>query len=412
MDVRLARTAQAKWAAWPVSARLRTIRALRHAIAARSAELVAAVRGEPGKTSRPAAEILSAEIVPLAAACRFLEREAAAILGVRRLGPEGQPVWLAGVGAEVRREPLGLVLVIAPANNFLFLPGVQTAQALAAGNAVLWKPGLGGLPAALAFARLTAAAGLPPGLLTVLPEDPAAGREAMAAGVDKVLLTGSAATGREVLAKLAQRLVPATLELSGCDAVFVLPGADLDRVARAVRFGLALNAGTACIAPRRIFVPRGLAALGLKISVTIADPEEALAADARCPYALGASIFGPEAAALALAGRVRAGVVTINDVIVPTADPRLPFGGRGESGFGVTRGPEGLLDLTVPKVVAVSRKRRPPHLDPPHPGDAELFGAYLRLAHGGGPRARLRGAIDLARAVFRRKRRDQDVRVP
>ena len=89
--------------------------------------------------------------------------------------------------------------------------------------------------------------------------------------------------------------------------------------------------------------------------------------------------------------------MVVNDVIVPTADPRLPFGGRGESGFGVTRGAEGLLDLTVPKVVAVRRGRRLPHLEDPHPADADLFRAYLALAHGGGLRTRLRGAMDLAR---------------
>ena len=415
--MRQARAAQAEWAARPVSARLRTVKAMRHGIAARSAELARVAAGESG---RPAAEILSAEIVPLAAACRFLEREAAEILASRRLTPQGQPVWLAGVEAEVRRDPLGLVLVIAPANNVLFLPGVQTVQALAAGNAVLWKPGRGGLPAAKVFASLAAGAGLPANLLTILPEDPEAGKGAIEIGVDKVLLTGSAATGREVLAGLASRLTPATVELSGCDALFVLPGADLDRVARAVRFGLTLNAGTACIAPRRIFAPSALApdlekrleALGVELPDTITrfeDAEEALAADAQCPYALGASVFGPEAAALIFARRVRAGVVTINDLIVPTADPRLPFGGRGESGFGVTRGAEGLLDLTVPKVVAIRWGRRLPHLDAPHPGDAELFHAYLSLKHGGGLRDRLRGAMDLARAIVRRRRR-ADVR--
>jgi aldehyde dehydrogenase (NAD+) len=349
-------------------------------------------------------------VVPLAAACRFLEREAASILASRRLGAEDRPVWLAGVEAEVRREPLGLVLVIAPANYPLFLPGVQTVQALAAGNAVFWKPGRGGLPAATAFACLAFAAGLPAGLLTILPESPAAVWDAVAAGVDKVLLTGSADTGREVLGELGRRLVPATAELSGCDALFVLPGADLERVARAVRFGLALNAGDTCIAPRRIFVPHSLApALAERIAsqevplIPFASVEEALAEDDRCPYALGASIFGPEAEARALAGRVRAGVVVINDVIVPTADPRLPFGGRGESGFGVTRGPEGLLELTVPKVVAVRKGRRLPHLEEPHPGDAALFRAYLNLAHGGSLRARLRGALDLIHAVVQRK---------
>jgi acyl-CoA reductase-like NAD-dependent aldehyde dehydrogenase len=408
------RAVQAAWATWSLGERLRTLAAIRHGIAENAAGLARAAGGGAG---RPEAEVLSSEVVPLADACRFLEREAPRLLATRRLGSHGRPAWLGGVEAEVRREPLGLVLVIAPSNYPLFLPGAQTLQALAAGNAVLWKPGRGGSAAAAAFAAVAATAGLPAGVLSILPEDPEAARRAIAAGVDKVLLTGSAATGREVLAELAQRLVPATMELSGCDALFVLPGADLDRVARAVRFGLTLNGGATCIAPRRVFVPHALAReLAERITVPsgmsfgpetvtitpVANAAEALAEAARSPYALGASIFGPEAAAVALAARVRAGVVVINDVIVPTADPRLPFGGRGESGFGVTRGAEGLLELTVTKVVAVRRGRRLFHLEAPHPGDAELFRAYLNLTHAGGFKARLRGAVDLARALMRR----------
>lgn len=468
-----AREAQALWAARPVRERLRAVRALRHRAAAKALDLVRAA-GRGGE--RPEAEVLSSEVIPLLDAFRFLEREAAHLLSPRRLASEGRPFWLSGVDAEVRREPLGVVLIVAPSNYPLFLPGVQAVQALTAGNAVLWKPGRGGLPAARVFAGLAAGSGIDPRLLTVLPEEPGAARAALAARMDKVLLTGSAATGRAVLAELAGRLVPATVELSGCDALFVLPGADLDRVARAVRFGLSLNAGATCIAPRRVFVPRAVAgelagriaelaaalpavALDPEVAcrarvlaagaleggarllagslepadgflplvvadalptmgllqedlfapvvslVSVGDVDEALADDALCPYALGVSIFGPESEARGVAGRVRAGVVVINDVIVPTADPRLPFGGRGESGFGVTRGAEGLLELTVPKVVAVRRGRRLPHLQERHPEDAALFHAYLTLTHAGGLRARLRGAAGLLRALVRRGRR-------
>ncbi len=412
-----ARAAQAGWAAFPLRNRLRALRALRHGIAAHGAGLARAAGEAAG---RPLAEVLSSEVVPLADACRFLERQAPRLLATRRLGAAGRPAWLTGVTAEVRREPLGLVLVIAPSSYPLFLPGVQTLQALAAGNAVLWKPGQGGGGAAAAFSALASAV-LPPGVLTILPESVEAAREAIAAGVDKVLLTGSAATGREVLAELARHLVPATMELSGCDALFVLPGADLDRVARAVRFGLTLNGGATCIAPRRILVPRDQApALAERLArelpgltlgpetatlTAVADAEEALAEAARSPYALGASVFGPEAAAVAFAARVRAGVVVVNDVIVPTADPRLPFGGRGESGYGVTRGAEGLVELTAPKVVAVRRARRLFHLEAPDPADADLFHAYLTLTHAGSLRERFRGAAGVARALARRARR-------
>ena len=390
------------WAA-PLGERLRAVRALRHGIAADGGRLARS-------TGRPVSEVLPAEIVPLADACRFLEREAPRLLSPRRLGPSGRPAWLFGVESEVRREPLGRVLVIAPCNYPVFLPGVQTVQALAAGNAVLWKPGRGGTAAAQAFAEIAAGAGVPEGVLTILSEEPEAAREAIAAGVDKVLLTGSAETGREVLSELAGRLIPATMELSGDDPLFVLPGADLDRVARAIRFGRTLNGGDTCIAPRRVLVLEDqLSALRERLGpgipiLPVSSIGEALAEAGRSPYALGASVFGPEAEAVALAGRIRAGVVVVNDVIVPTADPRLPFGGRGESGFGVTRGAEGLLELTVPKVIAVRRARRLFHLEDPDPRDGDLFLSYLTLAHAGGIGARLRGAASLLRALARRGR--------
>lgn len=408
-----ARESQAAWSARPLPERLWILRSIRHRLSEKAGELARTVAGQTGRSE---AEALASEILPLADACRFLEREAPRLLATRRFGDEGRPAWLGRVDFEVRREPLGLVLILAPASYPLFLPGVQALQAIAAGNGVLWKPGRGGFAAARAFADLAVLAGLDWQLVQVLPDTPEAGSAALAAGPDKVLLTGSAATGRKVLAEAGRRLVPATAELSGFDPLFVLPGADLARTARAIRFGLTLNGGATCIAPRRVFVPKELS-LELErrvaelmdgpadISFTaVAGVEEALASAALNPYALGVSIFGPEDDARALAGRVRAGVVTINDLIVPTADPRLPFGGRGESGYGVTRGAEGLLDLTAVKVVSVRRGRWLPHLDERQPGDAELFQAWLAAAHGDGLAARVRGAARLVKALIRRGR--------
>lgn len=413
-EAETARLAQRAWAARPVAERLRVVRRLRHRLAERALEVAAAAGAG---AERPLAEVLSAEVLPLAEACRFLEREAPRLLAPRRIGRSGRPAWLWGVTSELRREPLGLVLVLAPSNYPLFLPGVQTVQALAAGNAVLWKPGSGGLDAARALAGLLCEAGLDERLVRVLPDSDDAGRAALAAGPDKVLLTGSSETGRAVLPALAERLIPVTAELSGHDALFVLPGADLDRVARAIRFGRTLNGGATCIAPRRVFVPLGLAreleerlvaSLGevpddLPV-VAVSGVAEALDLAARSPFALGASIFGPERAARALARRVRAGVVTINDVIVPTADPRLPFGGRGGSGFGVTRGAEGLLELTNVKAVAVRRGRWLPHLEERTPEDGEILRALLALDHAPRGRERLAAAVTLLRAAWRRRK--------
>jgi len=100
-------------------------------------------------------------------------------------------------------------------------------------------------------------------------------------------------------------------------------------------------------------------------------------------------------------------VVTINDLIVPTADARTPFGGRGRSGFGVTQGAEGLLELTTSKVVTVSRARFRPAFDPSQAGDEQMFQSYLKATHGRGFFYRWRALIALIRNLAGRKQSPQ-----
>jgi hypothetical protein len=92
-------------------------------------------------------------------------------------------------------------------------------------------------------------------------------------------------------------------------------------------------------------------------------------------------------------------VVSINDLIVPTADARVPFGGRKRSGFGVTRGAEGLLELTAPKVVTTSWSKFRPAFEPPHPQDEAMFQAYLQLTHGRGLGQRARALVGLFKSL-------------
>ena len=116
--------------------------------------------------------------------------------------------------------------------------------------------------------------------------------------------------------------------------------------------------------------------------VPVAGMDQALGADALSPFALGASIFGPAAEAGAFASRIRAGSVCVNDLIVPTADPRLPFGGGGRSGFGRTRGAEGLLEFTAAQTVSSRRGWFRPHLNAPGSQDAGRFATMCRILHG------------------------------
>lgn len=400
------RAAQEKWARVPVRERLRFVRALRHLIARNAivlAEATAAVR------SRPVAEKLSSEVLPLADVCRWLERRAARILARHRPRTAGRPLWLRGVTLEIERQPFGVILVIGPGNYPLFLPCVQALHALVAGNAVLLKPAPGTRAVALRFAELAVYAGLPEGLLTVLPETVDAANAAIAAGMDKVFFTGSSENGRAVLHHLADRNIPSVMELSGNDAVLVLEDADIELVLRALRFGTRLNAGETCIAPRRVIAVGSAADAVIK---RLANEDDAVpvfrAPDASAAlrmansdrFGLGVSIFSRDLAlARTLASDVRTGFAVINDLIVPTADPRVPFGGIKGSGFGVTRGEEGLREMTYPHAVITRRGRFHPHFDPPAPGDERLFASWLMAAHGCGP-DRLRAAVGLGCALI------------
>jgi acyl-CoA reductase-like NAD-dependent aldehyde dehydrogenase len=133
----------------------------------------------------------------------------------------------------------------------------------------------------------------------------------------------------------------------------------------------------------------------------VKDDDEAIRRTNDCPYALGASIFtADESIARSISARLRVGLVMVNDLIVPAGDPRIPIGGRGRSGFGATRGREGLLDLTVPKVVTIRRGRFRPHLTDLTKEDSELLYAYLRLVHARGVRSRWLALKILGRRFF------------
>ena len=279
---------------------------------------------------------------------------------------------------------------------------------------MLLKPAPSTHQVASAFAELVRSSGIDRGLLVVLPTSIEYARAAIAQGVDKVIFTGSSENGREVLGRLAANNTPAVMELSGEDAVLVLEDADLDLVIRALRFGRRWNAGDTCIAPRRLFVVETVAdellarlwQAGIPQLPFGRVPDELAAV--RCAnaarFAIGVSIFSRDVAkACALAERIKSGFVLINDLIVPTADPRMPFGGVKASGFGVTRGDEGLLEMTYPHVVAVRRGRWHPHFDEFGAGAGPLFSSYILAVHGQG-RRRIGAFLNLFSGLIRRNR--------
>ena len=197
-------------------------------------------------------ETIAAELLPLCSALKFIGRQGPRLLRTRRLGWAGRPLWLWGVRSQIRRDPHGTVLVLGTWNYPVLLAGVQIAQALAGGNDVCFKPALGCEAISDQLAKAFHACGVPERSLRVLDSSTEAATEAIDAGVDLIVLTGAASTGRAVLRRAAETLTPCIMELSGCDAVVVLPGAALDRVAEVISFGLTFNSGATCIGPRRL----------------------------------------------------------------------------------------------------------------------------------------------------------------
>jgi acyl-CoA reductase-like NAD-dependent aldehyde dehydrogenase len=469
------REQQRAWEKQPLQQRLRWVRAFRHLLVRQCDALCAAVARDLGK---PTEETLAGEVLPLAAACRFLQREAPRLLQPRRVSSAHRPLWLWPQRDRVYRRPRGLVGIIGTWNYPVLLNGVQIVQALTAGNGVLWKPSELAPSSAKVMFDLLRRAGFPADLIQLLPATREAGQELANADVDHIVFTGSSATGRRLAETLGGRLISSTMELSGCDAMFVLEDADVNLAARAAWFGANLNRGQTCLASRRVLVQRALYApfvdalkpllaatpavhLALESQVQQAErlvhdalaeganlldagarrendgdasqcrpfvvidarPEmaicqeasfapllavlpfdtlaEALQMDAQCPYGLGASIFTSHPTrAAGLAEGLRVGSVAINDVIVPTAHPATPLGGRRESGWGVTQGAEGLLEMTVPQVVSIRGGKYRPHYEAINgapPLSVDGFRGLLQWSHGATLRERLGGLWCLLR---------------
>jgi acyl-CoA reductase-like NAD-dependent aldehyde dehydrogenase len=156
----------------------------------------------------------------------------------------------------IEREPYGVVGVITPWNGPMVVVGLNVAPALAAGNAVVLKPSELTPFAPLRFGELCLEAGLPAGLVNVLPSGPEAG-EALVRHTDvgKIHFTGGGGTARKILATAAQNLTPVATELGGKSADIVFGDADVDFAAQlAAMQGPITQSGQSCACSSRILV--------------------------------------------------------------------------------------------------------------------------------------------------------------
>ena len=159
--------------------------------------------------------------------------------------------------ATITREPVGVVAAIVPWNYPMIIATWKLGPALAAGNSVLVKPAEQSPLATLRLGELALEAGLPEGVLSVLPGEGATGAAlAEHPDIDKITFTGSTATGRKVLAAAAgSNLKGVSLELGGKSPQVVLADApDLDAAAETIAWGIFYNQGQTCHAGSRLVV--------------------------------------------------------------------------------------------------------------------------------------------------------------
>jgi len=419
-----ARVAAQSWSQLSFEARGEELTAFRKAVAAHADELAELIHRENGK---PEIEAYTEVMMSLGHLQHAVARAETA-LAPKKVSSG----MLANFRATVSYHPLGVIGVIGPWNYPLYTPMGSIAYALAAGNAVVFKPSELTPLIAVKLAEIAAKTFALPDLLQVVTGAGATGAALAKSAVDKIAFTGSAATGKRVMMAAAERLTPVLLELGGKDPMIVAEDADLEKAAEACVFGALTNAGQACISVERVYVASAVhdqfvdeviknvralkvggddgdlgamtstaqvaivkdhledaIAKGAKVHTggpdaisggyiqptvltnvdhrmkvmsdetfgpvipiqRVASLDEAVTLANESKYGLGSTVFGGKAAR-ALAGRIRAGMTSINAVMGFAGIPSLPFGGVGDSGFGRIHGDEGIREFTRVKSTA------------------------------------------------------------
>ncbi|WP_436521050.1 aldehyde dehydrogenase family protein [Actinoplanes sp. HUAS TT8] len=424
-----AREAAAWWSAQP-DRKSHLLNWKRH-LAAHCDDLADVIRAETGK---PHGDALL-EIMLAVEHLDWAARNAGKVLRRRRVR---SGLLAADHGAALEYRPLGVVGAIGPWNYPVYTPLGSISYALAAGNAVVFKPSEHTPKTGLWLAEAWSVSVSGPPVLQVVTGAGETGAALCRSGVDKIAFTGSAATARKVMAACAETLTPLVVEGGGKDAMIVAADADLDAAAEAAAFGGFGNAGQTCAGVERIYVERAVYPAFLAKLQTIAEqlepgdqelspygrmttpeqpeivrrhvadavarggravvggeesvrppyispivlaevPEDAAAVTDETfgpsvvvnpvdsldeavdranasRYGLAASVFsGDRATALSLVKRLRAGAASVNSVLGFAAIPALPFGGRGDSGFGRIHGADGLREFSRAHAVAWRR---------------------------------------------------------
>lgn len=249
--VQAAKVAQPAWGRRPAIERAAYLRAIAEKLRANVEPLALTITEEQGK-------ILPLARIEVNFTADYLDYMAE---WARRIEGEVLPSDRAGESIFLLRKPVGVVAGILPWNFPFFLIARKLAPALITGNTIVIKSSEETPLNAVAFARLVAETGLPPGVFNLVSGTGAVAGVALSAHPDVGLIsfTGSVGTGTNIMQTAAKNLTRVNLELGGKAPAIVLADADLDLAARAIYDSRVINTGQVCNCAERVYVERAVA---------------------------------------------------------------------------------------------------------------------------------------------------------
>lgn len=248
-----ASAAQTAWHGLGVRQRICILDRFRQLLCDKKSEIARSITTEAGK---PQVEALLTEVMVVLDAARFYVENSYAFLCDQAV-PHANLAMKTKSG-HLMREPYGVIGIISPWNYPFSIPATETLAALVAGNAVVLKPSEFTPLIALQLATLLWKAGVPKDVLQVVVGDGSTGGALVNANIDKLVFTGSVATGKRIAQAAAARLLPVVLELGGKDPMLVLDDAGIDVASSGAVWGAFMNAGQACLSVERCYVHRSL----------------------------------------------------------------------------------------------------------------------------------------------------------
>ncbi|MDQ3632949.1 MAG: aldehyde dehydrogenase family protein [Acidobacteriota bacterium] len=242
------------WKRTPFAERRRIVMRAREVILQEADSIAKLISDEMGK---PIAESHSAEITPVLDLMQFFARNAEKMLKPKKINI-GLLGWM-GRSSKMIYKPLGVVAIISPWNFPFSIPLGEVVMSLMAGNTIVLKPSELTPLTGEKIAEIFETAGLPKNVLQVVSGDGKTGKALVESAPNKIMFTGSVATGKKIAEAAAKNLTSVVLELGGKDPMIVFADADLEKASSGAVWGAFTNSGQACSSVERLYVEEKVA---------------------------------------------------------------------------------------------------------------------------------------------------------